>query len=66
MSYYNDFNVSAEWIEGSWFESYNVEDVGNVAKEVIYIPYGGGYVWHSLVLELKDYSFNSQKEYSSI
>lgn len=63
---YNVFNVSAEWMDGSRFESYYAEDVGNVAKEIIYIPYGGGYVWHSLILELKDYSFNAKTECSSI
>jgi len=52
------FNVSAEWIDGSRFVSYYSEDIGNVVKEVIYIPYGGGYVWHSLILELKDYNYS--------
>lgn len=52
------FNVSAEWMDGSRFVSYYSEEVGNVAKEVIYIPYGGGYVWHSLILELKEYSYS--------
>ena len=51
------FNVSAEWMDGSRFVSYYSEEVGNVAKEVIYIPYGGGTVWHSLTQELKDWSY---------
>ncbi len=51
------FNVSAEWIDGSKFVSYYSEEVGNVAKEVIYIPYGGGGVRYSLILELKDWKY---------
>lgn len=50
------FNVSAEWIDGSRFESYYCEEVGNVAKEEIYIHYGGGLVRYALTLELKDWS----------
>jgi hypothetical protein len=52
------YNLSAEWMDGSRFISYYCEEVGNVAKEVIYIPYGGGTVWHSLILELKDWSYS--------
>ncbi len=48
------FNVSAEWVDGSRFMSYYSEELGNVAKEVIYIPYGGGSVQYSLILELKN------------
>lgn len=51
------FNVSAEWIEGSRFVSYYSEEVGNVAKEVIFIPYCGGGVRYSLNLELKEWSY---------
>jgi len=52
------YNVSAEWMEGSRFVSYYSEEVGNVAKEIIYIPYhGGGGVRYSLTLELKDWSY---------
>jgi len=50
------FKVSAERMDGSQFVSYYSGEVGNVAKEIIYIPYGGGTVWHSLILELKDWS----------
>jgi hypothetical protein len=53
------YNVSAEWMDGSKFVSYYAEDVGNVAKEEILIPYGGGEVWHSLVLELKEWSYSA-------
>lgn len=56
-SKYDVYNVSAERIEGFRFESYYCEEVGNVVKEVIYMPFGGGYVWHSLILELKEYSY---------
>ena len=51
------YNVSAEREEGSRFMSYYAEEVGNVAKETIYIPYGGGRVLYSLILELKDWSY---------
>ena len=56
-STFDVYNVTAEWMDGSRFVSYYAEDVGNVVKELILIPYGGGEVWHSLVLELKDWSF---------
>ncbi len=51
------FNVSAEATDGSRFESCYCEEVGNVARELILIPYGGGRVQYSLILELKDYSY---------
>ena len=51
------FNVSAEWIEGSRFMSYYAEEVGNIAKEIIYLPHGMGPVERSLILELKDWSY---------
>jgi hypothetical protein len=53
------YNVSAEWMDGSRFESCYCEEVGNVVKEVILIPFGGGRVQYSLVLELKDYSYTA-------
>jgi hypothetical protein len=49
------YNVSAEWIEGSKFVSYYSEEIGNVAKEIIYLPKGVGPAEHSIILELKDY-----------
>ncbi len=51
------YNVSAEWMDGSRFVSYFSEEVGNVAKEVILRPYGGGRVQYSLILELKDWNY---------
>jgi len=54
---FNVFNVSAEWIDGSKFMSYYANEVGNVVKEVIYIPYSAGGVRHSLILELKDCNY---------
>ncbi len=51
------FNVSAVATDGSRFESFYSEEVGNVVKEVILIPFGGGRVQYSLTLELKDWSY---------
>jgi len=51
------YNVSAG-LEKDWrFISYYSEEVGNVVKEVIYIPAGGGKVINSYILELKDWSY---------
>jgi hypothetical protein len=54
---YDVYNVSAEWIEDYRFVSYYSEEVGNVAMGIVFIPYGGDTVWHSLVLELKDFRY---------
>jgi hypothetical protein len=51
------YNVSAEQMDGSRFVSYYAEEVGNVAKEVIYIKAPQGKVRYSLILELKDWSY---------
>ena len=50
-------NVSAEMEDGSRFVSYYSEDVGNIVKEEISKTFAGGTVWHTLVLELKDWSY---------
>ena len=55
---FNVYNVSAEWMDGSRFVSCYSEEVGNVAKEIILIPFGGGRVKYSLTLELKDYKYS--------
>lgn len=51
------FNVSADATDGSRFVSCYSEKIGNVAREIILIPYGGGRVQYSLTLELKDWSY---------
>jgi len=51
------FNVSAEREDDYRFVSYYSEEVGNVVKEEITKAFAGGTVWHSLVLELKDWSY---------
>jgi hypothetical protein len=50
------YNVSAEWTDGSRFESYYCEEVGNVVKEIIYIPLEQDLKRYYLNLELKDWS----------
>jgi len=52
------YNVTAEWMEGSKFVSYYSEEIGNVAKEIIYLPEGVGPSEHSIILELKDYIYS--------
>lgn len=51
------YKISAEWTEGSRFESYYAERVGNVVKEEIYIPFEMDLTRYSLSLELKDWSY---------
>lgn len=51
------FNISANGIGDSKFVSYYANEIGNTAKEVIYIPHGGGGLRYSLKLELKDWSY---------
>ena len=53
------FNISAEATDGSRFVSCYSEEIGNVVREEILIPHGGGRVQYSLNLELKDWSYNS-------
>jgi len=55
---FNVCNISAEWMDGSRFVSYYAEDVGNAAKELIYLPHGMGPVERFLILELKNYSYS--------
>lgn len=51
------YNVSAGWEKDWRFISYYSEEVGNVVKEIIYIPAGGGKVINYYNLELKDWSY---------
>jgi len=51
------FKLSAERENDYRFVSYYSEEVGNVVKEEITKAFAGGTVWHSLVLELKDWSY---------
>jgi hypothetical protein len=51
------YNVSAEYMDGSRFMSYYSSEVGNVVKEEIFLPIGGGRVHHSLNMELKNWSY---------
>jgi hypothetical protein len=51
------FNVSAETTDGSRFISCYSEEIGNVAREEILIPFGGERVQYSLILELTDWSY---------
>lgn len=62
---FDGYNVTAEWMEGSRFVSIYCEEVGNVVKEIIFIPYGGGAVRYSLILELKDWSYSPKCTFGS-